>query len=236
MATTRTGTAARALPEGVSPRDLIGVNFMQWDDSMRESRPEIQKLIDAGIVRLNTGQGEAGTHTTLQVDPDVDLLGLTSRGDHVNELLRIGADGTTGSDYKVLDPSKIYDEEGFGRVTSRQNAVLAERTPLWMQLAPLAIGALAPMAGAAFLGATGIGLGAAGTAAATGGAAGLAAGNIATGAGASSWLTDLARRAVPMARSQSRGFDPLALLSAGGGSSGQTLATLLRLAQSQGRP
>jgi hypothetical protein len=131
-----------------------------------------------------------------------------------------------GGEY--INDGLFKDDEQYGRITDARN-LKGEKNLLetYAPLIAMAIGAGGPALGTAFLGATGIGLGAAGTAGVTGGAAGLGAGNIAAG-GASSWLTDLARRAPTLARSQSNGFNPMALLS-GSGATGSTLATLLRL-------
>lgn len=119
--------------------------------------------------------------------------------------------GTLGYDLRgsgfgeLKNPNAVYDDSNYGSVTNSAN-VKKPNDPLWVKLAPIAVGALAPMAGAALAGA-GIG-----------GAAGLTAGVTGSGlTGASSlpsWLTSQLAKVPSYAKQLSNGGDPTQMLLA----------------------
>lgn len=134
---------------------------------------------------------------------------------------------------KVKNPGAVYDDPVYGSVTNSAN-FYKDADKLWTKLAPMAVGALAPMAGAALAGA-GIG-----------GAAGLTAG--ATGSGLTgvgslpSWAVQLIGKAPSLAQSAHNGnYDAIlsALLGAGGNFAGinpNYIKAGLTLAQLAKRP
>lgn len=179
---------------------------------------------DARFVDEANG-GEGGSGSTRYLMYDESKL-PAFKGD-LNQAVNAGKHNTNTD--LIKDKSKVIVDDVYGEWTSHDN-MRKEKDPLWTVLAPIAVGALAPMAGAAFLASTGIGLGAAGTAAVTGGAAGLAAGNIATG-GTASFLSNLASKAPQLARSKG---NTNSLISAAAGAAGipysQFIAPALALA------
>jgi len=117
--------------------------------------------------------------------------------------------GTLGLDLrqsdfgKLRDPNAVYDDAQYGKVTNSAN-VQKPTDPLWTKLAPIAVGMVAPWAGAALAGA-GIG-GAAGlTAAATGSGLG-------GGASIPGWLASQIATAPSYARGLANGGDPMQML------------------------
>ncbi len=106
----------------------------------------------------------------------------------------------------VKDQGAVYDDPVYGKVTNSSN-FYKDADPLWTKLAPLAVGTLAPMAGAALAGA-GIG-----------GAAGLTAAATGSGLGGAAtipkWAVPFIAKAPQYAGQISQGnFDTTALLKA----------------------
>jgi hypothetical protein len=128
--------------------------------------------------------------------------------------------------HRLKNKKKIFKDDVYGDWTTHDN-IIKDKDKEWTKWAPLVVGVGAPMAAGAFLGATGIGLGAAGTSAVTGGAAGLSAANIASGVGsgaltAGQRATQQFGRGLPnIARSVSEGnFNPTSLLGPALGAAG----------------
>jgi hypothetical protein len=195
-----------------------------WTGSIQTSEQKALDQVraydpDARFETQGGGEG-GGEQTYLRYDPTKlpEFKGDMTRAVNANTV------------YGLKDKSKVTKDEVWGDWTTSDN-VLQEKDPLWTVLAPIAVGALAPMASAAFLASTGIGLGAAGTAAVTGGAAGLSAANIATG-GTASFMSNLAAKAPQLARSKG---NTNSLISAAAGAAGipysQFIAPALALAR-----
>jgi len=119
--------------------------------------------------------------------------------------------GTLGLDLRnsnfgqLKNKNAVFADDNYGSVTNSRN-VVKPTDPLWVKLAPLVVGALAPMAGAAMAGA-GIG-----------GAAGLTAGATGSGlTGASSlpsWLTSQLAKAPTYAGQIAGGnFNPVSMIA-----------------------
>lgn len=156
-----------------------------------------------------TSGGEAGSGTEVagkRLDFDMSKLPGSKRG---SEGLHDLNPSNLHANLK-RPGSSAYDDPIYGSVRNSAEFAPDDRTLLEI-IGPLLVSLAAPMAGA---GLAGMGIGAAGgTAGVTGGIAGLGAGNIAAG-GAKSLFTSLLQKAPGIARGQSRGFNPNALLSA----------------------
>ena len=152
---------------------------------------------NAQLTQTETSGGEGGSGPMgWRMDYDVSKA-PTSKGG------TLGLDLRTSNFGKLKNPNAVYNDDQYGSVTNSAN-VFKPADPLWVKLAPLAVGALAPMAGAALAGA-GIG-----------GAAGLTAGVTGSGLGASSslpsWLTSQLGKLPQYARSLASGGDPMQML------------------------
>jgi hypothetical protein len=133
----------------------------------------------------------------------------------------------------VKNPGAVYDDPVYGSVTNSAN-FYKDADPLWTKLAPIAVGMLAPMAGAALAGA-GIG----GTAGLTAAATGSGLGGAAT---IPSWAAQLIAKSPQLAGQIDNGQWQSALQSVlmqAGGAAGLPMNTIkagLTLAQLARRP
>lgn len=173
-------------------------NFYGGDEILRQ----VQKYDpNARWTASEIGGGEGGSMGSgMRLDFDPRLIpnlqtpagapeGITWRPVYDNEGLRV--------------QEMQYNDPLYGPMTPLQNKYKTQ-DPWWTYAAPLAIGALAPMAAPAFFGALGAGAAGAGfTSAVTGAAAGLGAGSIpgvlgaGTFAGASPWWATQGVKSVP---------------------------------------
>jgi len=146
---------------------------------------------------LSGGEGGSGGMGT-RFDFDISKAPKSQMG-------TLGLDLRNSNFGELKNPRAVVDDSAYGKVTNSRN-VIKPSDPLWVHLAPLVVGALAPMAGAALAG-TGIGGAAGMTAAATGSGLGGAS-------GLPGWATNLIGKAPQFAQQVASGnFNPLSTVA-----------------------